>query len=303
MIGHKNKLLLIITFFFILTGCMVVSDKKGSKNLSMSHESFQTHEVVVEEDVSADSSQIVEEEITVLTEEDIEKQKFNEENEAWVKANVNKDFLLGNVVRKDNPLFVIVDKEHTERNIYLIHPVYEAYKKMYEAALADSVQLIITSGHRTFTEQIYEWELRWNDPRTETVFENEVEKAKFLLQYRAMPGTTRHHWGTDIDLNSFELAYYQTQEGEKVYDWLKENAAKFGFYQPYTPYDHKRPYGYREEKWHWSYKPLSRLMLNEYLKLVIINDIVGFKGDITATIIPVIALWVCGINPQINEID
>ena len=228
---------------------------------------------------------------------------FNDENEAWVNEHVNKNFLIGNVIRQDNPLFIKVDEVYTKRNIYLIYPVYEAYKKMYEAALADSVHLIITSGHRTLNEQIYEWELRWNNTQTELVFENEIDKARFILQYRAMPGTTRHHWGTEIDLNSFELTYFESQEGQTVYNWLEENAEKFGFYQPYTPIDEKRPYGYQEEKWHWSYKPLARLMLNKYLKVVIINDIVGFEGDRTALLIPVIPLWVCGINPDINKVD
>jgi len=235
----------------------------------------------------------------ILSDEEI----FNKENEAWINANVTKDFLLGNVTRKDNPLFVRVDAEHTERRIYLIHPVYEAYKKMYEAALDDSIKLIITSGHRTFFEQVYEWELRWKNPRTETEFANDVDKAKFILQYRSLPGTTRHHWGTDIDLNSFELAYWQTKEGQKMYKWLKENAAAYGFFQPYTVFDEKRQKGYQEEKWHWSYKPLSRLMLIKYLELTSMDDIIGFEGDAAAKKLPIRSDWVCGINPQLNETD
>jgi len=239
----------------------------------------------------------------ILTDEEINKQKFNEENQAWVNKHVNKDFLLGKIKRQNNPLFVKVDKPHTERNIYLIYPVYEAYKKMYEAALSDGIKLLITSGHRTFAEQIYEWELRWNDPRTDRPFSDDIEKAKYLLQYRSMPGITRHHWGTDIDINSFELAYYQTEEGQKVYNWLKENAANYGFYQPYNESDGKRRTGYKEEKWHWSYKPLARIMLIKYLNLVSIDDIFGFKGDNAAKVLPIIAEWVLGINPKLNEED
>ena len=285
MIIYRNYLLCFILYLFIITGCNATTDRKATGKLPAS-----------------DDSSYVEGE-TVLSDEDIAKQKFNAENEAWVDENVDKDFLLGKVKRSNNPLFVIVDKKHTERNIYLIHPVYEAYKKMYEAALADGVKLIITSGHRTFMEQVYEWELRWNNPRTEIVFENEIDKARFILQYRAMPGTTRHHWGTDIDLNSFELAYYQTPEGIKVYNWLKENAETYGFYQPYTPFDEKRSTGYNEEKWHWSYKPLARLMLVKYLELVSIDDVFGFKGDVAVKKLPLISEWVCGINPKIKETD
>ena len=250
---------------------------------------------------SGDSSQIFEVTELIWAVAENENQKLNGENEAWVDEYVDKDFLLGKVTRSDNPLFVRVEKEHTERNIYLIHAVYEAYKKMHEAALADSVPLIITSGHRTFLEQVCEWELRWNNPRTDSIFENEVDKARYLLQYRAIPGTTRHHWGTDIDLNSFELAYYQSEEGIKVYNWLKEHAATYGFFQPYTPLNEKRPKGYNEEKWHWSYRPLSKLMLTKYLALVSINEITGFKGEAAAKKLPIIAEWVNGINTQLKE--
>ena len=286
----KNLFICFILCLFLITACTASTDKKDTENSSASGDSLINY-LEIEK---------------VLSEEEIEKQKFNKENEDWVKEFVNKDFLLGNFTykqRQENPLFVKVGSEHTERAIYLIHPVYVAYKKMYEAALADSVHLLITSGHRIFSEQVYEWELRWNNPRTETVFKDEVDKARYLLQYRAMPGTTRHHWGTDIDLNSFDLAYFQTQEGQKVYNWLKENAKKYGFYQPYTVLDEKRPTGYQEEKWHWSYKPLSRLVLEKYLELVSIDDIVGFKGDKAAKKLPIISEWVCGVNPQINEKD
>ena len=284
---HKALLLFFISFLLFSTGCNASTDKKLTENQQMSD----------------DSSQPYIEEEKVLSPEEIEKQKFNAENEDFINEYVNKDFLLGRVKRTNNPIFVVVGKEHTQRNIFLLQPVYEAYKKMYEAALADGVKLIITSGHRTFVEQIYEWELRWNNPRTETVFANEAEKAKFVLQYRAMPGTTRHHWGTDIDLNSFETAYLRTETGIKVYEWLNKNAATYGFYQPYTQLDEKRSTGYQEEKWHWSYKPLARLMLVKYLELISIDDIFGFKGDAATKKLPVISEWVCGINPEIYKED
>ena len=256
-----------------------------------------------EQKLSNDSSLVQVEVEKVLTELDIEKERIKAENQAWIDEYVNKDFLLGKVKRENNPLFVRIDKKYTERNIYLIKPVYEAYKKMYDAALADSVKLIVTSGHRAFWEQVYEWELRWNNPRTNTPFPDDIEKARFVLQYRSMPGTSRHHWGTDIDLNSINSAYFETEKGKKVYEWLKENAATYGFVQSYTPRDEKRPTGYQEEKWHWSYKPLARLMLIKYLELVSIDDIHGFKGDAAAKKLPIISDWVCGINTEINKED
>ena len=283
---HTLILFCFVCGLFIMAGCQASSGKDAEKPLE-----------------SSDSSAIQVEVEKVLTEEDIEKARIKAESEAWISEHVNKDFLLGKVNRNNNPLFVQIRKEHTERNIHLIKPVYEAYIKMYEAALADGVKLIVTSGHRAFWEQVYEWELRWNNPRTNTPFPNDVEKARFVLQYRSMPGTSRHHWGTDIDLNSINSSYFDTEKGKKVYDWLKKNAADYGFVQSYTPRDEKRPTGYQEEKWHWSYKPLARLMLIKYLELVSIDDIHGFKGDAAAKKLPIISDWVCGINTEINEED
>ena len=289
----KNNAVTNYRLIFFTICLLIVS---GCRNQADNNE---TDNIPAADDFSQTSTDIE----NVLTEEEIEKQQFKKENEEWVNEHIDKDFLLGKVIRNKNSLFVLVDEKYTERNIYLINPVYEAYKKMYEAALADGVKLIIISGHRTFVEQVCEWQLRWNNPKTDKPFTNDVEKAKYLLQYRSMPGTTRHHWGTDIDLNSFDLAYYQTEKGQKVYNWLKENAATYGFYQPYTALDEKRYTGYQEEKWHWSYKPLARLMLIKYIELMSINDISGFKGDKAAKELPVITEWVLGINPQLNEED
>ncbi|MDR2968514.1 MAG: M15 family metallopeptidase [Tannerellaceae bacterium] len=217
----------------------------------------------------------------------------------WLEDSITKDFLMGKINRSTHHLFAKLTEEHTERNIYLLKPVYEAYIKMYEAALTDGVRLIVTSGHRTFVEQVCEWELRWNNPRTEYSFADETEKARFVLQYRSMPGTSRHHWGTDIDLNSFNLSYFETAEGEKLYNWLSANAHLYGFFQPYTVQDENRPKGYCEEKWHWSYRPVARPMLEHYLRKVGKEDITGFKGDRAAGHLSIIKEWVCGIDQKL----
>ncbi|NJK84501.1 MAG: M15 family metallopeptidase [Saprospiraceae bacterium] len=44
---------------------------------------------------------------------------------------------------------------------------------------------------------------------------NPQERALKILKYSSMPGTSRHHWGTDIDLNSFSNSYFEQGEGKK----------------------------------------------------------------------------------------
>ncbi len=285
----KQYIKVLITFLVcVLTSCKESQDIKEINSSDILQE--------IETNLSTSSKDSV---TAVLTYNAYLRQHY----ELLLEEHITKDFLLGKVKRNDNSLFEKVDTEHTERNIYLLAPVYEAYKLMYDAALANGVKLIITSGHRTYVEQVCEWELRWNNPQTDTPFANDIEKARYILQYRSMPGTSRHHWGTDIDLNSFRLSYFETTEGKKVYAWLQNNAHKYGFFQSYTELGPNRSVGYNEEKWHWSYRPIAQIMLTKYLELVSKDDIKGFKGDKAVSHLDIIDHWVCGISSEMYALN
>ena len=112
-----------------------------------------------------------------------------------------------------------------------------------------------------------------------------------------MPGTSRHHWGTDIDLNAFTNSYFESGKGLKLYQWLQAHAGDYGFCQPYTAKGPARPFGYHEEKWHWSYLPVSEVLLNEAKTSLNNAMIQGFEGAEAAQSIDVVAKYVLGINP------
>jgi len=109
-----------------------------------------------------------------------------------------------------------------------------------------------------------------------------------------MPSTSRHHWGTDMDLNSLDNSFFESGQGLKIYQWLVTHAAEYGFCQPYTSKVEGRT-GYEEEKWHWSYLPLSGFFLEEYKKKVSNKDIKGFNGSEVASSIDVIRNYVQGV--------
>jgi LAS superfamily LD-carboxypeptidase LdcB len=109
-----------------------------------------------------------------------------------------------------------------------------------------------------------------------------------------MPGTSRHHWGTDIDLNNLNNEYFESGEGLKIYQWLTAHAHRFGFCQPYTSKTGGRT-GYEEEKWHWSYTPLSIPLLEEYKKTITLSDLTGFMGSGAAVKLDVIKNYVDGV--------
>lgn len=154
---------------------------------------------------------------------------------------------------------------------------------MAQAAAKEGVKLTIISATRNFDRQKAIWENKWNGKvRVEGVdlrtVKDPAERAKRILRFSSMPGTSRHHWGTDFDLNALENEYFESGEGLRVYRWLQTHAATYGFCQPYTDKATGRS-GYEEEKWHWSYVPLSADLLSRYNELIQRSDITGFAGS------------------------
>lgn len=216
----------------------------------------------------------------------------------------DKKYLTGKINYASYPDFVIIQTAHTTKTgEYIRADVYEAFKKMREAALKEGVSLTIVSGARNFDRQKGIWEAKWNGERKvegknlALEVKDPAERARLILLYSSMPSTSRHHWGTDIDINSLEDSYFLSGKGKKEYEWLKAHAAEFGFCQVYSPKGTERPFGYEEEKWHWSYMPVSSILLKNYEKTVSLADITGFAGSATATDLKVIERYVLGINP------
>ena len=163
---------------------------------------------------------------------------------------------------------------------------------MYEAARQDGINLVITSASRNFWVQRYIWEQKWKASKTA----DKKQRALEILKYNSMCGTSRHHWGTELDFNSPKLEFWNSERGKKTYKWLCENAHKYGFYQPYTAKSpNGRNRGYNEEKWHWSYAPLSAEYTRQYKLLIKPSDLKGFLGDDLVEELDIIGNYVFGI--------
>jgi LAS superfamily LD-carboxypeptidase LdcB len=168
---------------------------------------------------------------------------------------------------------------------------------MAEAAKKEGVVLSVLSATRNYDYQKGIWERKWNGAKYKGWKDADI--ASDILKYSSMPGTSRHHWGTDLDFNSVEPSYFKTGNGKKVYDWLQKNAASFGFYQTYTSKENGRT-GYNEEAWHWSYLPLAKDFLTQYNQLISYTDFSGFKGSATAKELNVIEVYVNGIEKALK---
>lgn len=218
---------------------------------------------------------------------------------------VDENYLLGKFDPATHPDFTPIKQEHTTKTgIYLRKDAYEAFTKMFDAAKKDGIQLKIISATRNFNSQKSIWEAKWTGERIvqgknlAKEVKDSVERAKIILRYSSMPSTSRHHWGTDIDINALEDAYFTSGQGKKEYEWLVAHGAEYGFCQPYSPKGEKRPNGYEEEKWHWSYMPVSRQLTQQYKEKITFEKIKGFKGCGTAGQIDVITNYVLGISGE-----
>ncbi len=144
------------------------------------------------------------------------------------------------------------------------------------------IPIRIRSATRNFHVQKWIWESKWTGKRKvegrnlALTLKDHKKRGLYILRYSSMPGTSRHHWGTDVDLNSLTNRYFEKGEGRILYDWLRKHAADYGFCQPYTA---GRSEGYEEEKWHWSYLPLSGVFLRDWMKLYHTGKITFNKSD------------------------
>jgi LAS superfamily LD-carboxypeptidase LdcB len=138
------------------------------------------------------------------------------------------------------------------------------------AAKNDGFDLEIASAYRSFERQSLIWNnkfsgkrpiLNANNEPVEIANLSEMEVIQAIMLYSAMPGASRHHFGTDLDVfapNLLKLGQtLQLEPWEYQFDgpfytlntWLDENLSKFGFYRPYEEFRG----GVAEEPWHISH--------------------------------------------------
>jgi LAS superfamily LD-carboxypeptidase LdcB len=210
-----------------------------------------------------------------------------------------KNYLMGKFNPAQRNDFVLIPKQNitdkqNQNKMYLRKETLNAFLKMTEAADEDGINLKITSATRNFYDQKNIWDNKWS----ELTLLNKFERFKKILEYSAVPSTSRHHWGTEIDINNTDPSYFNTQLGKTEYTWLTKNASRFGFCQPYNKKGTERKSGYNEEKWHWSYFPLSKTFTEEYKNLIKNEDIKGFSGDEYVPELNLINDYVLSVNTE-----
>ena len=132
-----------------------------------------------------------------------------------------------------------------------------AFYRMQKDASDDGLFLYITSGYRSYAEQVAQYNIHVQN------------KGKdYADKVSARPGFSEHQSGLSMDINSTEDSFANTEEAR----WIAENCVKYGFIVRF-PKDKEYITGYAYEPWHIRYVGIqnaekiseSGLCLEEYL--------------------------------------
>lgn len=171
-----------------------------------------------------------------------------------------------------------------ENGTKLHRDVIEPLKAMTAAAAKASVTIRVVSGHRTFATQLAIWNRKAagrqplldsqerlidaSAPTTDALIDT-------ILRWSALPGASRHHWGTDMDvydLEAVESGYTPQLTIEEarsrfsaLHAWLDAHMHEYGFFRPYS----SDLGGVAPEPWHLSYAPLSR----DFLEMLSVDSL------------------------------
>jgi LAS superfamily LD-carboxypeptidase LdcB len=153
--------------------------------------------------------------------------------------------------------------------------VVQPFLAMREAAACAGFDLVPVSSFRDFDRQRAIWNAKYRgeraalDRRGRTVKMRALDpgqRVETILLWSALPGASRHHWGSDIDVadgrviasgHKLRLEVDEYRRGgpfAALSAWLGKNMRRYGFYRPYT----RRGRGVQPEPWHLSFAPVAR---------------------------------------------
>ena len=119
--------------------------------------------------------------------------------------------------------------------INLRKEAYESFLEMKKAAYSDGFDIKMVSSYRDFFRQRTIWERKYL-AFTEEDGMTPLDAIDKIIEYSTIPGTSRHHWGTDIDIiDGFPEVSGDVLEADKFEAggpfeglklWLDENSTK-----------------------------------------------------------------------------
>lgn len=165
------------------------------------------------------------------------------------------------------------------QNHRLHHAIVNDFLALQDGAKTAGFELTIASSFRDFNRQSIIWNNKFCGARAvyntkqEIVDLNalsDIDKCIAIMRYSALPGASRHHLGTDLDIfdNAAVSSDYQLQLTPSEYEqggpfsplseWLNTHLSEFGFYRPYQV----DLGGVAPELWHISHIKQSQLLVS-----------------------------------------
>jgi LAS superfamily LD-carboxypeptidase LdcB len=202
------------------------------------------------------------------------------------------------------------------------HDVVGAFLQLRTAAQRAGCDLAVLSGFRSFDQQLSIWNrkatgklavLDSHARRLDIKELSEEELVFSILRWSALPGASRHHWGTDLDIYDMaavpddyviELIPAEVNAGgmfAPLHEWLDQRIAEdaaFGFFRPY---DIDRG-GVAPERWHLSYAPVAsectHLLTRDVLRTTIEQADMMLKDVVLARLDAIYERFVINTNPR-----
>ena len=172
----------------------------------------------------------------------------------------------------------VVDLERPRVTLHV--EAVTSFLAMRDAAGVEGIDLVAVSGFRDFERQVTIWNRKWRGERPilgrdgrplDAAALGAAERVDAILCWSAIPGGSRHHWGTDVDVMDaaalpegyrVELVpaeYAPDGVFGRLSGWLTRNMERYGYYRPYGTVGH----GAGVEPWHLSYWPVAAQALED----------------------------------------
>jgi LAS superfamily LD-carboxypeptidase LdcB len=197
----------------------------------------------------------------------------------------------------------------------------EAFIELRAAAQTAGFDLAVLSGFRSFEQQLSIWNRKAtgklavldSHARPLDIGSLSDEQLAFsILRWSALPGASRHHWGTDIDVydlaakpESYEVQLIPSEVDPggmfgPLHEWLDERIRTGTAYGFYRPYDVDRR-GVAPERWHLSYSPLAalyaRMLTPEILRETVEEADMMLKDVVLEHLPLIVERFVTNTNP------
>ncbi|WP_308665374.1 M15 family metallopeptidase [uncultured Aggregatibacter sp.] len=161
-------------------------------------------------------------------------------------------------------------------NHFLQAESVKAFQGLQQSAVKHGFNLQPASSFRDFARQQLIWNGKFNGERKvhddagnalDLSRLDDWQKSQAILRWSALPGASRHHWGTEIDIfdpdllpqgQSLQLEPWEYEKGGYFFElseFLTENLPHFDFSLPFMQMPAEIKIG--REPWHISYMPLA----------------------------------------------